>query len=178
MSVMEIVAFIPIIVGLWLLSFLVRRPWIRKRHPERRCVSRLVGVIGFVILLFGVLLVLAGITKGENPAEIRADVIAGSVLLLIAILLLWTFFIVYVEAGPDAFRSRGMLGRTRTIRYADIARISYIGSGGPDGTNISRTSQTRLRARDGTTITAGNGLFDWEHYRAWQERTGQQAPEE
>ncbi|MFC7376622.1 MULTISPECIES: hypothetical protein [unclassified Brachybacterium] len=138
----------------------VRRPHRHRRHPTRRRAPRLMAVIAVVVYLVAALIAVVGTTEDEDPANARQMLIAGALLSLLALFLLWVYVIVYVEAGPEALIQRDIAGRTHTIRYEDITRI------------YERTARLGyfvvVEGRDGTRIQAGPGLFDWGPYQHWR----------
>ena len=152
-----------ITVGIALLTVhTVRRPNRHRLHPARRGMPRFTAVIAVVVLLVSAVITLVGMTEADDPGNGREMMIVGTVLSLIALFLLWSYVITYVETGPEEIAQRGLLGRTRTIRYADITRIY---ENAPSGAR-----HVAVQSPDGTRISAGIGMVDWDPFHAWRER--------
>lgn len=102
------------------------KPNIVRGFPDRQRMPRLVAIIGAVFLVIGTMMVLASFTTGGD--EFIPLRIASVVVLATGILFLIAYRNRYVAPGRDAVRFRTLLGREKSIRYADIT--SYKGTVG------------------------------------------------
>ena len=129
-------------------------------YPERQRMPRMVAIVGAVFVVIGSMMVLASFTTGG--AELLPLRIASVVVLATGILFLVTYRNRYVAPGRDAVRFRTLLGREKSIRYADIT--SYNGTVGG--------ARQRLTIRAGRdTLRVSPGFYDLSVlYAAIEER--------
>lgn len=160
--------------GLTLL--MVRRPHRHRTRPSRRLLPRWLVVVAVLFLGVGSLLALVGVTLLREPALSAEDLedgrgmsIAGLATVLGGLLFLWARIIVYVEATDEAFVHRGVLGRTRIVRYADLVEMTT--------THARGAVDVTVTGRDGTRFTAALGLFDLAPFERWKQLEHERARE-
>ncbi|WP_422115969.1 hypothetical protein [Brachybacterium sp. UNK5269] len=155
---------------------MVRRPHRHRTRPSRRLLPRWMAAMAVLFLAVGSLLALLGLTLLQEPALSAEDLedgrgmsIAGIAIALGGLFFLWVRIIVYVEATPAAFVHRGVLGRTTTVRYADLVEMI---------TTSARGAVTvTVIGRDGTRFTAALGLFDLAPFERWKQQGHERARE-
>lgn len=111
--------------------------------PDRQRLPRTAAIVGAVLVVIGSMMVLAAFTTGEwrDLFPLR---IASVVVLVTGILFLVGYRNRYVAPGRDAVRYRTLLGREKTMRYADIT--SYKGTtGGGKPQLVLRAGRDSLR---------------------------------
>ncbi|GAA1485191.1 hypothetical protein [Brachybacterium fresconis] len=135
-----------------------------RRHPTRRRAPLWLTVLAVLLHGTGALLALSGWMQVSDTGVGLGKMVAGEVLMLGALLLQCGCASLYVEAGPEAFTRRGYFGGTRSVRYDDITSTREHSFHG------NRT--LTVTGRDGATLHAPIGMFDWAPYEAWQERRG------
>lgn len=108
-------------IGLVIAALSGRHPNRSKRHPHRVRMPRVVPALGLVVITIGLWF---GLTAGEAryPPGMR---IASVVLMVGGLIALVAYASWYLEAGPDAIRSRTVFGKTRSVKYSDIATYKF-----------------------------------------------------
>ena len=93
--------------------------------------------------------------------------ITGVAMLLFGVLLLWARVMVFLEATPWGFTHRGVLGRSTTIGYEELAAIRTVTRHG--------ATQVTVVAADGRRFSAPLYLMDrtyLDRWRAWRTEQG------
>ncbi|MFD5213881.1 hypothetical protein [Microbacterium sp. NPDC058345] len=147
-----------------------KRPNRSKEHPDRIRMPRLVVMIGAAVLVVGFFMGLMAFTAEENPQTPGALLpmrIAAVVMFLVGGLFVAMYLNWYVSPGLDEVRFRSVLGREKTIAYADI--VDY------RTTSANGQPRLRIRAADGTRLALNPATFDMSPLMtaiAFKERTG------
>lgn len=134
--------------------------------PKKQRMPLIVPLIGWLLLIAGVGMGLAGFSarEGTDPVPMRIGSVVALVLGL-AVLLLHRNR--YVQTGTDGVRFRTLLGRQGEIAYRDVTAYQVSDAGW--------RSQLRLRTADGTRLRVNPMVFDMSPALAaiaFKERTG------
>ncbi|GEM_PF-4839710 len=141
----------------------VRRPHRDRSIRTRRRLTRALPVTGLLISGCGALIGLVGTTDDADPANGRAMMIAGIVMLVGGLLLVVPYLTVFVEATPTGFVARTALGHRRAIAYGDIVDIRERRDHGMLFVDVL--------GRDGTRISGGAAMYEWGPFDAWKRAT-------
>ena len=129
-------------------------------YPGRQRLPRMAAIVGAVLVVIGAIMVLASFTTG-GP-ELLPLRIAAVVVLVTGILFLVGYRNRYVAPGPDGVQFRTLLGREKSIRYADITTYKATTRGG-------RPQLTLRAGRD--TLRVNPAFYDLSAvYAALRER--------
>ncbi|MGB4137802.1 MAG: hypothetical protein WA971_14635 [Microbacterium sp.] len=127
----------------------MRRPAARHDEKLRQRMPRAVLLAGGALVLVGVGLGIVGFMAPRTGADPLPMRIASIAAVLLGLSVLWMHRNRYVEAAPAWLRVRTLLGRERTIAYADVTAH-----------RVGRWGRLTLHAADGTTITVYPAFYD------------------
>lgn len=101
-----------------------RHPNRSKKHPEQVRLPKIIPVVGWLVMLAGLVIGLAALTSDAAHDAVPMR-IASVALVIGGVLFLLMYRNWYVAAGPDAVHFRTGLGREHTIAYRDIRDYRY-----------------------------------------------------
>ncbi|MDR2997215.1 MAG: hypothetical protein LBU78_03750, partial [Microbacterium sp.] len=134
--------------------------------PKKQRMPLIVPLIGWLLLIAGVGMGLAGFSarEGTDPVPMRIGSVVALILGLIVLLLHRNR---YVQSGTDGVRFRTLLGRQGEIAYRDVTNYTVAEAGW--------RSRLQLRTGDGTRLRVNPMVFDMSPALAairFKERTG------
>ncbi|UJP09356.1 hypothetical protein L2X99_13055 [Microbacterium sp. KUDC0406] len=154
-----------LVIGMVMRMF--RRPTApQNTGPRQQRMPLFVPLIGWLLLITGLGLALAGFSArpGTDPMPMR---IGAVVSLILGLLVLLMHRNRYVQPDADGVRFRTFLGREKTIAYRDVTAYRV--------TEAGWRSHLRLRAADGTRMQVNPAVYDMSPVLAairFKERTG------
>lgn len=147
-----------------------QRPNRSKEHPDRLRMPGFVAIVAGVLVAVGFFMTLIAFTAEESPEtpgallpmRIAAVAILATGALFVVMYLNW-----YVSPGPDEVRFRTVLGREKTIAYADIADYRML--------TVNGQPNLTIRSNSGDKLRLNPNLFDMSPLfaaAAFKDRTG------
>ena len=127
-----------VIGGTW---WAVKHPNRAKGHPNRQRMPIFLPIVGWLLTAVGLLMVLVAFTV-EDGSDILPMRIAAVAILAGGLFFLFMYRNWYVEPGLDEIHFRTVMGREKTIAYADIA----------DYRTYEQNGQLRLAIRSNTGV--------------------------
>lgn len=147
------VALLIVVVGLVpaVVWWMRRHPNRSKQHPGRQRMPKLVAVVGWMLLVVGVLMSLVAFTSSDadDPTAFR---IASVAILFGGVLFLMMYRNWYVAPERDAVHYRTLLGREDRIVYSDIVDYRM--------TEANGQPNLRIRASSGARLALNPAMYD------------------
>lgn len=141
-----VVALVPAVV--W---WMRRHPNRSKQHPDRQRMPKLVAVVGWMLLVVGVLMSLVAFTSSDadDPTAFR---IASVAILFGGVLFLMMYRNWYVAPERDAVHYRTLMSREDRIVYSDIVDYRMAEANGQP--------KLRIRASSGAELALNPAMYD------------------